>query len=329
MPTLFGSAPPGPAAPPLVGLYGKIPAQGDFLRLNAASPVALAFDTWLQESIEMRRRASGDTPPPAFRFFFRSSGQRTALVGVSVPSVDKVGRRYPLTIFAALSDLTSFPLAALPLAFAQFLDDAEALAQSAGQLDAAALSERAKALCVPTADDMNNAALGAAGLCARGAASDLQQELFGAEAPMAFYGWRTFLAGCESARGQEPARPGITLVCPARTALARVACLALATRVLRWSYPPSCFWNGSHGTPDGRLLISASPPSVSLLGCLATGAPPVGSTKVWPLTTSVLTAVEEARQSLSPEARAAIEATSAGAPATVEQLLFALGGEPR
>jgi len=324
MSTFFGTPKAAASSAPVIGLQGKIPAQGDFVRLNASSPLALAFDTWLQESIELRRRTQGEGPAPAFRFFFRPSGQRTALVGASVPSIDKVGRRYPLTVFALLTDLSALPLAAVPLAFAQFLDEAEALATQAAELDANTLAERARALALPSAEDLEAAAAGASGLCQIGSAADLQRELFGPDLAMAFYGWRTFLAGCESARGQEPARPGITLVCGARTALARVACLSLAARVLRWPFPPSCFWTGSHGSSDGRLLISAAPPSVSLLGCFATGVPPVGSTKVWPLTTSIPAAIDEARAALPAEARSAIEA-----PAQVEPLLAALAGAPQ
>jgi hypothetical protein len=30
------------------GLFGKLPKQGDFIRLRAAEPVVLAFEQWLE-----------------------------------------------------------------------------------------------------------------------------------------------------------------------------------------------------------------------------------------------------------------------------------------
>ena len=46
-------------------LFGRIPAQGDFVRLNASTPAALAFDAFLQESLEGLRRAGGELVPHA------------------------------------------------------------------------------------------------------------------------------------------------------------------------------------------------------------------------------------------------------------------------
>ena len=49
----------GPPAPPQVGCFGKLPATGDFIRLNASTDELAAFDRWLGPSIDLARRSMG------------------------------------------------------------------------------------------------------------------------------------------------------------------------------------------------------------------------------------------------------------------------------
>ncbi len=39
-----------------LGVYGKIPAQGDFVRINASDQAAQALDVWVQEALETLNR---------------------------------------------------------------------------------------------------------------------------------------------------------------------------------------------------------------------------------------------------------------------------------
>src|SRR5262249_59524182 len=54
---------PGPAPVVLApGLVGKIPAQGDFVRINAADRTALELVRWLEEAHELLRRTGSALP---------------------------------------------------------------------------------------------------------------------------------------------------------------------------------------------------------------------------------------------------------------------------
>ena len=89
-----------------VGFYGKIPSQGDFVRVNAADPVCLAFDQWMAECLDTSQRAGVPLPQEPVNFLFRTAGAKNVLVGAFSPSSDSVGRQYPMVVFA-LIDLPS------------------------------------------------------------------------------------------------------------------------------------------------------------------------------------------------------------------------------
>lgn len=115
-----------------VGLYGKLPSHGDFLRRRTSDAFVSVWDGWLQEAMAASRAALGDRwldvylTSPAWRF----SGEAgicgpSPVIGLMVPSVDRVGRYFPLTIVAELP-----PDARLPgiTASSAFFEKAERLA---------------------------------------------------------------------------------------------------------------------------------------------------------------------------------------------------------
>ena len=92
-----------------IGFYGKLPSHGDFLRRRVADAFVGVWDGWLQECIAASRAALGESwldvylTSPAWRFACAAGACGPApVVGVMVPSVDRVGRYFPLTIVAQL-----------------------------------------------------------------------------------------------------------------------------------------------------------------------------------------------------------------------------------
>lgn len=86
------------------GFAGKIPARGDFLRVGLPSSFAQPWDMWLAEGLAAAQQALGADfddaymEAPVWRFALApgTAGQ-DAVAGVLLPSIDKVGRRFPLT----------------------------------------------------------------------------------------------------------------------------------------------------------------------------------------------------------------------------------------
>jgi type VI secretion system protein ImpM len=88
-----------------VGLYGKLPTHGDFLRRRAPEDFIAAWDAWLQEALAGSRAALGERwldtylTSPVWRFALDAGACGAAsMAGVLVPSVDRVGRYFPLTL---------------------------------------------------------------------------------------------------------------------------------------------------------------------------------------------------------------------------------------
>ena len=97
------------AETPAPGLFGKLPSRGDFVVRRLTPPCRIALDDWLQVCIDTSRRQLGDAwqaaylNAPVWRFVL---GARVAgpspVAGVMMPSVDRVGRYFPLVLAAEL-----------------------------------------------------------------------------------------------------------------------------------------------------------------------------------------------------------------------------------
>jgi type VI secretion system protein ImpM len=92
-----------------VGFYGKLPSLGDFVGRHVPEQMVERWDAWLQESMAASRTSLGERwldfylTAPMWRFFAHSGvlGQQP-VAGIVFPSVDRVGRYFPLTVFAML-----------------------------------------------------------------------------------------------------------------------------------------------------------------------------------------------------------------------------------
>lgn len=89
----------------LCGLFGKVPQQADFVRVHLPEHYTERWHAWLQAALSVSREQLGEEwlnlylTSPAWRFALSpGAGAEQAVVGVMVPSVDEVGRYYPLTL---------------------------------------------------------------------------------------------------------------------------------------------------------------------------------------------------------------------------------------
>jgi len=94
-----------------VGLFGKLPSHGDFLRRRVSDRFVDAWDGWLRQCLSKSQAALGDRwvdvylTSPAWRFVADAGAcGPAALIGLMVPSVDRVGRFFPLTLVAELPE---------------------------------------------------------------------------------------------------------------------------------------------------------------------------------------------------------------------------------
>jgi type VI secretion system protein ImpM len=120
------------------GFAGKIPARGDFVQAGLPRDFTDPWHDWQSTVIAGSRTVMGEVwleaflEAPVWRFILPPGlcGQRAA-VGLIMPSVDKVGRYFPLTL-AALPEVGT-PVAA---DWSEWLDAAEELGRLALDEDA-------------------------------------------------------------------------------------------------------------------------------------------------------------------------------------------------
>lgn len=93
------------------GFFGKIPSLGDFVTRDLPREFLDTWDEWLQRSVADSKVALGDAwlntylTSPIWRFVLLPGvcGEQ-GWAGIMTPSVDRVGRYFPLTFASSLGD---------------------------------------------------------------------------------------------------------------------------------------------------------------------------------------------------------------------------------
>lgn len=122
------------------GFFGKIPARGDFVRSGLPAGFIAAWDAWLQRVIPESRALLGEDwlpawlEAPVWRFALgRGVCGADAVLGLWMPSVDRAGRHFPLTLALVVPGARA---ASLADAGAAWLDAAEQAGREAVADDA-------------------------------------------------------------------------------------------------------------------------------------------------------------------------------------------------
>ncbi|MEP5729420.1 MAG: type VI secretion system-associated protein TagF [Sulfitobacter sp.] len=89
------------------GAFGKMPNLGDFFHLNPPPGFVRGFDEWVQGAMRSSAQSAGEDwdtqymSAPIWRFGFAAGlAGPSKIIGILMPSVDRVGRRFPLALMA-------------------------------------------------------------------------------------------------------------------------------------------------------------------------------------------------------------------------------------
>jgi type VI secretion system protein ImpM len=88
------------------GLFGKLPAKRDFVAANAPRRFLEVWEAWLQSGVATSKQILGAkwadayNRAPIWRYWLGADFCGEAIIGVFMPSVDGVGRSFPLSLFA-------------------------------------------------------------------------------------------------------------------------------------------------------------------------------------------------------------------------------------
>lgn len=110
------------------GFYGKIPATGDFVGRGLPGNFVRAWDRWVAAHLAPLQ-SSGAWPDHLALRFILGPDANGPMAGIVLPSHDRAGRRFPLTVASPVS----LPTSSLALTAAEWFATVEDAADAARQ----------------------------------------------------------------------------------------------------------------------------------------------------------------------------------------------------
>lgn len=260
-----------PAAPPQIGCFGKLPATGDFIRLNAGGDELAAFDRWLGGSIDFARRDMGAAFDAAYAasvglFIFHGDGKgeeapTRGLVGAWAASGDNAGRVYPMVVFGSY-DYGQLVAAgpALPIALWSLLSSAYDCVTTGRGLPVDQFLDRVSRIATPSIEDPELSSSRYKEWLATQQMKALWDTGFGTDMSR-FWVLQNITESVEPFRGQELPKTGLSIRLPlgAGDAYAAAVWMDVTLRLAKWSRTLlNSFW-----TPQQTLLVHLGPPHVA------------------------------------------------------------------
>jgi len=298
-----------------VGLFGKTPMQPDFVRYNAGSASARAWDEWMNASLQDMRRLGNqewesafDAAPPLNFIARPTADNRQVLAGHIRPSHDETGRRYPLTVFCEFQlDRQGRGIQSLPYSLEPFLNAAASFATSCATRSPDNAILKAMETLVPEnpgesseramTDTLRDVTMEELWLCLFGAFDDPRKylcikNLFGTLAPL---------------RGHDPQRlamglrfPGAAINGAATPSFVATAWAILSKAVVgEESLSRSwLFWERAPHTGHPSVHLFFRTPSANTLSAVLN--PESASESIWDIESTDAHRINEARDALGP-----------------------------
>ena len=97
------------------GLYGKLPSKRDFIATGTPRELLSVWEPWMQGGLSASRHSLADNwqqvflTAPIWRFWLGAELCGTTVLGAFMPSLDGVGRYFPLTLFAYPDEGAAIP----------------------------------------------------------------------------------------------------------------------------------------------------------------------------------------------------------------------------
>jgi type VI secretion system protein ImpM len=92
------------------GLYGKIPAKRDYIALHSPRQFLNVWEPWIQSAVAASHQSlttewqNAFLTAPIWRFWWGADLCGSTVAGAMMPSLDGLGRYFPLTVFSCAED---------------------------------------------------------------------------------------------------------------------------------------------------------------------------------------------------------------------------------
>lgn len=143
----------------LTGFYGKIPATGDFVGRGLSGSFVRAWDRWVAAHLAPLQSSGAWPEHLALRFILGAEADGP-MAGVVLPSWDRAGRRFPLTVASPVT-VPSGELASTATEWFAAVEDVADLARQ-GYLTADELAAMLAELPIPETKTEGNPVAGVA-----------------------------------------------------------------------------------------------------------------------------------------------------------------------
>ena len=257
------------ADPPTIGCYGKLPATGDFIRMNNQGSEYQSFDQWLSGSLACARQRLDNHWADVFApglgvFIYRGKdgdgGDERGLVGCWAASGDSAGRRYPMMVAASYDYQEMAAVgAALPIAVWPFITAAYDLVANGRNLPVDQFLARASQLRPVSLGDVAAAKAPFENWLAQSTAGDFWTSTFGSAEPRHHVVY-TLKASLDILRGHERPATNMALRLPLglTDAYGVGVWMAMTAKLAGWQQNfPNVFW-----TPQHDVVVHPGPPHV-------------------------------------------------------------------
>ncbi len=277
-----------------VGVFGKIESYAEYIRAGLSSTTAQFFERWLQMANDQVAAAKAELPSGPVGFCFRDDQGSALLVGVLVGSRDKVGRRFPLALFAELQLTPGLATAGLPDALRPLLTELSELASTASRTDPAGLKKALFEVELPDTSAFTRDASTHIDALEEITLNRLVERLYPDKKNTA-YGFNVLLRACDRAI-RDGVRRGVTLDVGVTSDVELSLWLACAEiRLAGRVGPVSAFWD----VAQQRALIVPGVPDANTLVFLSSQT--AQHARLWRASTSSASARDTARAELGPE----------------------------
>jgi len=272
--------------------FGKMPKAADFVRKGISSPAMRAFEDWFHDAYTALRGAGERGLRYRCVMMQPSAGRDGGLiVAVATPSLDRIGREFPMVVAALLSrDHLAGGSAPLSLGLSRFWSEASAMFEVNRDGDPDTFYAALQMLTEPSVAEATDARQRWSDLRENLGARQMEHECFG-EPEDRFYAYHTLRLAVRD-------RPsGRVLMCPAAGNPAyRAFWIEAIERANPTAAPLPVLWlEGADGPTELLAALGKAPPAML---SFALGHNP-RSAALWPLTTTHEAAKMRSKEALS------------------------------
>ncbi len=283
-----------------IGVFGKIPSYPEFISVGSRSKTGRSFERWMQMANDQLARANVELPTTPVGFVFRDDDAASLLIGVLSGSRDKVGRKFPLSVFCEFGVDGSTAVSLLAEAFRPALTQLSMLALTAVETTPESLKQAVSRVQRPGGSvikaglEKSEEALRTVGL------QQVLPRLFPDPGDYA-YAITSLTRACEQSRRDGPSRPtslDVTVTSDVELSFwfAAVEALLPASQG-----PVSAFWEVA---TQRAIVVPGAPDSMMLVSVASHHAP---NPKLWRTETSSVSSRAGAWDTLDTEIRALLE----------------------